>query len=337
MIQKLLVIFFPLLLIIGSCTEDPIINCDYPIPVPCDTTISFLPPLDTCMNLPPEPATGYSYKGPDVQFNFPIWNPSNANEFIFNRIENTDISPVSVFWKLNICTGKRTTVVDDIISASFDWNKQDWIVFLAGSYNVWKVKSSGDSLTQLTSGIRYREAFWHHDEQAIICSANDPNHPLLFSHSLMLDVNGAIIDTLPFRIGRGAARGNLIADLMLVDDIPKLGYINLDTEDFISLLDHPIQDFGAMQDIDWLDDDHIIWTNDRGVNKVNIHTQEVELIKKNCESLLTPRLSVSPNGNGELLLEYWRRSVPEPIVLFSDIDILLLNINTGEEQIINLQ
>lgn len=91
-------------------------------------------------------------------------NPTNASEFLFLN----EIDSVRGIYTYNLATGETHKVVGDFyIWSKPDWSVQDWIVFETGA-QIFKVKSNGDSLTQLTFEDNNYYPSWSPDGEFIL-------------------------------------------------------------------------------------------------------------------------------------------------------------------------
>lgn len=93
----------------------------------------------------------------------PVFNPSNDYEFIFlkKRIPQTQ-SPIEELWKYNFCSNAFTLLTSglDEHKSVIDWSIQDWILYSSES-KIYKMKSSGDSVTYLTENPGYFDLAWN--------------------------------------------------------------------------------------------------------------------------------------------------------------------------------
>ncbi|MGM0480112.1 MAG: TolB family protein [Bacteroidota bacterium] len=96
----------------------------------------------------------------------PILNPNNAFEFAFIRDEgNSNQSPG---WNSELCTynfcSNEMNILTDVVGYDIDWSAKNWILFTGKDYELYKIKSNGDSLTQLTNtGTWNDNAKWNPD------------------------------------------------------------------------------------------------------------------------------------------------------------------------------
>jgi hypothetical protein len=322
-----------------SCSKEERYRlCDPPGLVPCDTAILLVTPADTCVDLPPEPFNGWLYRSPDYSFTGPIFSPATPNEFLANFIDRTQIPEIFRRTKLNICTGERTVVTDQRNAFGFTWGVNDWILYRTGSGDIWKIKSNGDSLTQLTEGIPFGMFNWCevNGNQFIIANGTIPD---LGARIVLLDPNtGGVVDTLSDTGGFLAYHsGKVAVTRLVIHGIGGIGYIDLQTKVYTPLVEQQYDEVGPVMDVEWLNSHQIIWANKLGIYYVDIHTGVVKMVKEFCESIFYPSISVSPDESGWLLMSRQVRSVPEPAILYTNSDIVLFNVYSGEEKLLVLE
>ena len=96
------------------------------------------------------PGGGIEQYPENVVYQEPVFNPSNPNEIIYIRIDIENLNPGNFeLWKFNFCTGEAFFITD-FVCCSLDWSVKDWILFTGSNFQLYKIKSNGDSLTQLT-------------------------------------------------------------------------------------------------------------------------------------------------------------------------------------------
>ena len=90
-------------------------------------------------------------------------NPNNEYEFCTVRQDNAKEFNNEELIKFNICTGK-TTIITRQPTYDIDWSVKDWVLFRGGDKQLRKIKSNGDSLTQLTyTGAYNNYAKWNNE------------------------------------------------------------------------------------------------------------------------------------------------------------------------------
>ncbi|MFK7770832.1 MAG: hypothetical protein AB8F94_01790 [Saprospiraceae bacterium] len=122
----------------------------------------------------------------------PVFNPSNTNEIIYLRNEYSETGGYlkKELLKYNFCSNE-TSYITDLALYGIDWSSKDWIIYTGYDQNLYKVKSNGDSLTQLTTNGQFNgHAKW-----------NDSGTQYLYRQEgigglLIAEERGGILDTL---------------------------------------------------------------------------------------------------------------------------------------------
>lgn len=78
----------------------------------------------------------------------PAINPNNPYEFTFIRA-NIDDQQNNGTYVFNMCTKELTFL--NVQGSNMDWSVKDWIIYIGNDNQLYKIKSNGDSLTQLTN------------------------------------------------------------------------------------------------------------------------------------------------------------------------------------------
>lgn len=132
------------------------------------------------------PLNRYGYRNP-------IFNPNNENEIIYQRIDYENPAlPKKATWKYNFCTNETNHLTDKAFYG-LDWSSKDWVIFTSYDQQLYKIKSNGDSLTQLTDNAFFNShAKWNNQGTAYLYrQSTSPLMGLLIS-----DEFGNIQDTL---------------------------------------------------------------------------------------------------------------------------------------------
>ena len=132
--------FFCICIVIFSCKkeETPIL-----IDFTENFTTPFIPPTDTLNCLPNQTIT---ILAPNNFYLRPIFNPLNPNEIAF--LQRPYNQSNFELWTFNFENGKKFKVTNKKISY-MDWSIDNWIVFISGDNEIWKVKSNGMDLTKI--------------------------------------------------------------------------------------------------------------------------------------------------------------------------------------------
>ncbi len=143
--------------IFTACRKDNINleNCKEPVTIICGGTFHTFSTADfdyVKKHLAsPFPGGPTAHFDVPYVYNFPSYNPNNDNEFAYYRAKGEDQGLDSrELWKFNGCTGEATFLTDQYYYRT-DWGSNDWILFTGTGHQIYKIKSSGDSLTQLTN------------------------------------------------------------------------------------------------------------------------------------------------------------------------------------------
>jgi hypothetical protein len=181
-----------LLLLVGACKEEPIpLPEPEPEPIPTADYADYLTPVADAVykeSLDNGAAISPTYWPQDeYAYWFPCFNPNDPYEIAYLRGQGSEChEEVFVF---SFRTGEATKVADNACYG-LDWSSKGWLLFTGIDRKVWKVKTNGDSLTQLTFGQGFHNgAVWSPDGQWF-----------LFERQLR-DVNGQESEpiTEPFR------------------------------------------------------------------------------------------------------------------------------------------
>ncbi|RFC54326.1 hypothetical protein DXU93_07815 [Brumimicrobium aurantiacum] len=88
------------------------------------------------------------------RYTSPIVNPTNPFEFIFMRSNILQGGASYELCVYNFCTNNTKVITEDFaVNSYIDWSVKDWIVFRGENSDIYKVKSNGDSLTNLTNTV----------------------------------------------------------------------------------------------------------------------------------------------------------------------------------------
>jgi hypothetical protein len=186
-----------------------------------DSSIEFL-------QCPFEPFEHYIGK---YRYSYPEFNPKNPNELAYIRYDNEGHGLIHELWIFDFCTGENRYVTDKIMTR-LDWSVKDWLLFTGKDRQLWKIKSNGDSLTQLTfSGFSNYNAKWHPTKDSFIFKKNAAQ-----THAILATGNGNHLDTFPAIIYSGEWAWKNERELYVTDyfsingNDPGFGIFNFDDE-----------------------------------------------------------------------------------------------------------
>lgn len=199
-------------------------------------------------------------------------NPSNPNEIVY--IEGN--FPNSKLIRLNILTSEKKVIYNEQISSQLSWSVKDWILFQRTyDLNIYKIKSNGDSLTQLTFVYeKYHHAIWDPKGERIMVY-NKFN--TAFKTEIM-DEAGHVIDSMPIWNHRNGEWTH-----------PRY-YIGSKTNELVILdmYDKTLKKkiiFGASSNIKslgWVSSNEILYSDNNKLYRYNIDTDFAQIISHEC-------------------------------------------------------
>ena len=115
---------------------------------------------DSCdINIPGHISVwGVSFTKQFPFYNYPSYNPNNPDEIVFREEWLIDTLINDTLYdvihgglvKYNMATGDKELIYDGLVGPSPRWSRKGWILLFLPDYKIYKIKSNGDSLTQLT-------------------------------------------------------------------------------------------------------------------------------------------------------------------------------------------
>ena len=200
MIPRVLCLFVIIcFLTISSCTKKKVedlpceTDIDTPTINPPDCTLNYTLPAEN-IDLPIEiwnpsgPITRYPLR---YSYSYPTFNPTNSNQIVYIRTDHESFQGVCnrELWTFDFCTGEASLLSDNACYGT-DWSSKDWIVYTGTDRNLFKIKSNGDSLMQITNSIGYsNSAKWSPTGDSIIFLKIDGENNDL----QLIDKNGALL------------------------------------------------------------------------------------------------------------------------------------------------
>jgi hypothetical protein len=259
-----------------SCKKDKIEN-------ECLT----VPQEEECQDIPPIgwTQTGYQWTKVLPYYETPHFNPNNSNELVFRLYENSGDQFFQLV-KYNFTTQEIATIYQGDFAFP-KWSKKDWILFSQSDFNIYKIKSNGDSLTQLTFSGNGASADWNLKGDQFIY-ANISNNS-----SIILSEDGIPLDT----IEGGSLPMSWQHDSLLASISPAWLYVqNSNSQELDFRIIHEINSGGTTR-AEWLDSDNIIWAYNDGIFKSNIISNETVLLQESCDAKVYQYPTVSIISN----------------------------------------
>ncbi|MFK7810762.1 MAG: TolB family protein [Saprospiraceae bacterium] len=234
-------------------------------------------------------------------YSYPCFNPNNAEEIAYIRRKNGVFTGCNFeLWTFNFCTGEKRFVTDGICY-SIDWSVKDWLVFTGQDRQLYKVKSNGDSLLQLTfSGNFNSFAMWNSigDKLAYVKSTDG-------SEFYLTDSDGIHTDTIPEMI-LGAYWHWSLTDKYFscvtrnADNEMAPAIFNLADREFLTMSHVDPTIYGYIHDTDWISETEMVWLGTGKSSSIgfnDIITQEERILAKGYQNRKYHNLAVSPDGS----------------------------------------
>jgi hypothetical protein len=203
-----------------------------------------------------------------------MFNPNNDNEFVYLK------RPYYDFWELytyNVVSKEKKLLHSGIIWYQPQWGKNDWILFCQDDKNIYKIKSNGDSLTQLTLLNNLHHPIWNYDGTKFLAFTEASN---LFS--LLFDTNGNILDTIFFGQTNNSNFQN--PNYIVSNVYHNVSFFNLNTNNIEFNYDYSELNSTMWGSIFWLNNTTVIYSNINGLHRLSIPDLTNQNFKKSCNS-----------------------------------------------------
>lgn len=291
-----------------SCEKDePIVLADPAIPE--ETPCKFEFPNNNGQ-LPPSIVDS-------MYFNRGLVNPNNPDEIVFLNKRDSKL------YKLNYITGEKIVVLEDAMSFKWaDWGTNDWILYTYFQ-NLYKVKSNGDSLTQITfNGVGWN-ANWNLDGTKYLYTTILPSGQ---AATVIANSEDAIIDTLPIGL-------NIDTDWVTDDTI----FFNASM--YIIGDPAPIEFmpiFPGGGNVAAVNTSEFILLG-QGLRKVNVLSGQVDLLRESFPSCMKYlEIHYSPQKEKLLASRLYQRVMPDGRTVYSKGEIVWLNLDGTLHEVIDI-
>jgi hypothetical protein len=274
--KKRIILFLTIsLALLSSCKKDKIEN-------ECLT----VPPEEECQDIPPPEGWttgGHQWTKVLPYYETPHFNPNNSNELVFRLYENTG-DQFFLLVKYNFSTQEKETIFQGDFAFP-KWSKKDWILFSQSDFNIYKIKSNGDSLTQLTfSGNNYASE-WNFNGDKFL-------HAVIGGGSIIRNEEGIALDTILNTGGRPSWQHDSLiiaaqfSGVTVIDpDISTYRYVQ--REDTTS----------GITSAEWIDYENAVFGNNNGIFSVNINSGVFSQLVNSCDAKVYQYPTVSRISN----------------------------------------
>ncbi len=240
-------------------------------------------PDTNCVEIPSPGDFGYFYEYMDLDYSRASFNPNNNQELVCFRHRDGLRDGLVI---LNTKTQNVQILLEEQILDHPKWSEKGWIVFSRLDHQIWKIRSDGGDLTQLTLGAEGWNSLpsWINNGKGIVFeSTRDLHNGRLFT----MDENGKNVEMLPnTKACSFAVMSKNDKYLIYSRTLPSAGTIeimNMETNEqkVIRDLDKPSL-VGAV----WhpLQQDVVVWSEYESMYVMNVTTEEIVQLKRDCSS-----------------------------------------------------
>lgn len=320
-----------------SCRKDKVI----PSPSGDEECISF-------SNLP-----SITYFSNDrFQYQAPFFNPNNDNEFVYNY-KDFELDQYQLI-KYNIQTGVKTVIAENIkIISQPKWSRKGWIAFdnvFNQNYQVWIVKSNGDSLKQFTNSIgnlfpvwdsNGDNLFWHHSpvlgipyyflEKGLYEATSDTIFYPNDSNNGYTSFNDISID-------------NILISKTFIGNQNNIGFTNISNLNFESLVNLEQTNLIGLEGLCWSNNSQTAFFSiyKNGLYKLNVTNGSYTKLISFCDSKRYKNISCSSDGKkliAERIDSYLVKDVEGNLTgqIMENSSIYIIDLETLKETKINLE
>jgi hypothetical protein len=161
---------------------------------------------------------------------------------------------------------------------------------------IWKIKSNGDSLTQVTHDPSEKESFFINNQ----CTKMVIGRVTTDYQLVITDMNGNVYDTINARASGIWAPNS--QKIILIGPITPgdtgLASYDVQSKVITSILMFQNSSVAGVQGLCWLSDSkNIILCSQNWLSRMNIESGEITHLKNACSGKTYSGLSLSPNGN----------------------------------------
>lgn len=292
-----------------------------------------------CVPTPPTPMQGWNFHVPQHAINGPRFSPNDGDEILF--VERPFGSQTDYkLWRYRI-SGTATTEVlsgSNLVNMAVpaDWGSNGWILLnLRGpdsAENIFKVKTNGDSLTQLTITGSSFSPIWSPSSSYFGYSKSDGP-----SYSVKVDAETGSTDTLievPLNSSSCWYDEDMVASVGLSGVF--IGQAQTDQMTRIAEMPEDLYDFASPAGIVVLPDDQtILWMHTGGLYSTDMNSGTTEQVFKTCNSQYFVGLDYSPQTNKLLTTRITRTPVNDHDLLIAT-DIVLMNPDGTGQEVLNI-
>lgn len=233
----------------------------------------------------------------------PSFDPAGNGQFAYFKGGGTRPQLTGI-WRASLVAprNEQQLLTSGDFQLELHWGSRGWLTYNNRAGQVMKLKSNGDSLQQLTSGIAHYAPVWSPDARKIVCELDGPRPQ---QHGLVvLDDTGrqvSIIGPKPYGYAQAwSPDGRKLAVVYNPSNSEYgLGIYDFGTQQLkmVVPIDLSHSAAGSIYGADWLPDSRtVVWASGLGLFKVDTQTGQTVQLRSGCNSRVYLSPSVSPDG-----------------------------------------
>jgi len=279
-----------------------------------------------CIPIPPynQVGFGYDYITEPCIFRRPFFNPNNDNEFLYV----TTCAGVTNIMKYNLLDKSKTQIWSGAPWSRPRWGKKDFILFGRNDANIYRIKSNGDSLTQLTSLGNIHHPNWNINGDKFLAFTEASN-----LYSFIFDLNGNLIDTIDFGFTNECTFQN--PNYIVSNNSDNVMFYNLNTNSIEYQIDYSYLNSNGGGSIFWLNNSEVIFSHTNGLNKLSIPSLKNHNFKNSCNSKQYSTGDINSSKTKMIWASSNLKYVNNSTLIFKS-RINIMNVDGSDEQEIDL-
>lgn len=240
-------------------------------------------------------------------YTYPCFKPSDPEQLAYFRYDNVNFALGAEIWVVDFCNGTKKMIANNGFY-SLDWSIKDWLIYTGTDQNIWKIKSNGDSLTQLTTiGDYNRDAKWNLDGTQFVFQRQIGSEGNFY----IANENGIIVDTIEELAASGSwswIDSNricyMVAQVGASPPRSLMKYYNIETQQIKDL--HGLSLAGTLDSAvrataPLIKENSIIWCGRGLIGKTDLNTGDFTILKKRLNNEYYKNMAIRP-GSNEILI-----------------------------------
>lgn len=259
------------------------------------------------------------------------YNPLDNNEIVFLKLESNNRK----MYRYNLVTHQKVLIGSFPVIQSFDWEKNDWTLLESGDFNIWKMKSNGDSLVQITSGKPFFHPKWNFNASkfSVFYFVNPMNE-----HCEIFTENGLFYDSISNpEVYKSCLNGSWrnSSEMMISYESPsEIRVVDLNQK--IVLKETIFNSIYNITQVEWLNDNEAIVNSAYGLYKYNYITNSIVKLRCQCPQQLYQKIGANIEGNKLLMTRVFYEQIDTSFYFNLKYEIVELDLETMIETVIDV-